>query len=124
MGPVVPVLTTFNTENDHRDYKIHITLLLLNYGNVSPSLIHAAMQAWRPISGRRRRSEGGVHRILPPLGDIAHGVVGAWGGAFGACLGGGISAGILGKRVADRGMCVFSRFPLSSSKQMTDMIGR
>ena len=46
------------------------------------------------------------------------------GAALGTWLVGGLGAGVLGKRVADGGMCIFSGVLLPSSNQRADILGR
>ena len=105
----------------HRDHARHMILLLSSTGSVSLAPRHAAMQVLRSIPGRNRRSAGGVHLLLLPLG--AHGWV-VSGAVLGAWIGVVCCVGMLGCRVAGGGMCGRSSARLSRSKRRADMLGR
>ena len=81
------------------------------------------MQEQRPIPGCRRRSTGGILRILPPLGACGTADAGK-DAALGAWIGGYLSAGTMGEREAVAGMLGKARVCLSNSKLRDDTIGR
>ena len=88
----------------HRDHSRHVIILLYSTGSVDLVTRHAAMKIPRRITGGTRSSAGGFCQPLPSLGTW--GWVGVCeGAALGAWISVGRGMGVLGWRVADRGMC-------------------